>query len=39
MMTLAEFCYNVDPSKNDAIKTMKKLGKIKDNIENYSQLN
>jgi len=36
MMTLAEYCYIVDPNKNDAIKTMKKLGKIKDEIETYS---
>lgn len=39
MMPISDFCYYLDPVKNDAFKSLKKLGKIKDEITELSQLN
>ncbi|CDW72588.1 UNKNOWN [Stylonychia lemnae] len=36
---LSDYCYHLDPAKNDAIKIMKKQGKIREEVASVSQLN
>eukprot|EP00347_Sterkiella_histriomuscorum_P002614 403367462 len=39
MIPLHDFCHYLDPQQNNALKSLKKLGKIKEDINHYSQLN